>query len=107
MPDYTTEQLIGKFERDMQDTENIDKGQIVVWVDRSLAVSAILEKRKNALPAIVQHLIENPPNQGSNLEHAWVVLFDWLSQAYVCKNRPPFEDEDLAKWIAWAKEEIS
>jgi len=105
MPEFSTEDLIAKFERDIESIEGVDTVLVVDRVNVSLATDVIVERGKDALPAIISHLEGNMPAEGSNRERAWRILIDWLSQAFVCKNRPPFEDGKLPDWIAWAKRE--
>ncbi|MDF1497706.1 MAG: hypothetical protein P1P90_06695 [Patescibacteria group bacterium] len=103
----TIEVLIAKFERDMRSVEGAGIGLVVDIVDDSTAASVLIETGKEALPSIIAHLETKTPEQGSELEQAWVILLDWLSQAFQCAIRPPFEDGDLADWIAWAKKETA
>ena len=105
MTEFSTKDLIAKFERDIESIEGVDTVMVVDRVDTSLASEEIIYLGRSALPEIISHLEGNMPAEGSNRERAWRILIDWLSQAFVCKNRPPFEDGKLPDWIAWAKRE--
>ncbi len=102
MAEFTAEELIAKFERDVQ----IDAYDLVTKVTHSLAAQELLDGGKKYLAAIAAHLKNKKPDEYSyDLRTAWCLLLSWISKEIDCRACPPTTLSQIEWWADWAKGE--
>ncbi|MDF1497707.1 MAG: hypothetical protein P1P90_06700 [Patescibacteria group bacterium] len=94
--------FIARFERDMQ----FDSHSNLTKIARSDAAEALYKYGKKALPFIVDHLEQNPPNEQLELHTCWGMLLNNIAVKLNIWEKPTTY-EDTEGWIAWAKKETA